>query len=156
MSQQSEERAAESAQSEAEQQQSARILHLKSRQYDLQKAIQQRAQEALDREAAMDKEERRPKPLKWLVVAAIAAIPAILTLTAVDGFLKVFHKYLGVVTAQVEQQQREAVAAAAAAEAAAAPIQNQPGVVMLQSLPAEAPAAQPSAAPDQPAPDTKN
>lgn len=159
MSQQSEERVAESAQSEAEKQQSARILHLKSRQYDLQKAIQQRAQESLDREAALDKEERRPKPLKWLVVASIAAIPAILTLTAVDGFLKVFHKYLGVVTEQVEQQQREAEAAAAAAEAAAAPIQTEPGVVMLQSLPADTPAPQPAAAPDQqpaPVPDSKN
>ncbi|HEY0940573.1 MAG TPA: hypothetical protein VGE08_10795 [Steroidobacter sp.] len=162
MSQQSEECVAESAQSEAEKQQSARILHLKSRQYDLQKAIQQRAQESLEREAALDKEERRPKPLKWLVVASIAAIPAILTLTAVDGFLKVFHKYLGVVTAQVEQQQKEAEAAAAAAEAAeaaAGPVQTQPGVVMLQSLPAATPAPQQSAAPDQqpaPVPDSNN
>jgi hypothetical protein len=147
MSQQSEERVAESGQSETDQQRSARILHLKSRQSELQRAIQQRAQESVEREAALDKEARRPKPLKWLVVMSIAAIPAILTLTAVDGFLKVFHKYLGVAAAQVEQQQREAEAA----EAAAAPIQNEPGVVMLQALPEDAP-KQPVAADPQPAP----
>src|SRR5690606_36946343 len=105
------------------------ILHMKARQYDLQRAIQQRAQESLEREAALDKEERRPKPLKWLVVMSIAAIPAILTLTAVDSFLKVFHKYLVVTTEAAEQQQREAEAAAAAAAAAEAPVQTQDGVV---------------------------
>lgn len=148
MSQQSEERVAESAQSEADEQHGARILHLKSRHYDLQRAIQQRAQEAMDREAALDKEQRRPKPLKWLVVMSIAAIPAVLTLAAVDGFLKVFHKYLGVVTAEIEQQQREAEAA----EAAAMPIQTEAGVVILQSVPAD------TAAPPQPVPtpDSKN
>jgi hypothetical protein len=156
MNQQSEERLAESAQSESNSASSARILHMKARQYDLQKAIQQRAQESVDREAAMDHEERRPKPLKWLVIMAIAAIPAVLTLTAVDGFLRVFHKYLDVATASAEQQQREADEAAAAAAEAAAPVQTQPGVVMLQpfTAPEQAPAQPQSAAsqPQQPGP----
>lgn len=157
MSQQSEERLSESAQAESTTQ-SAQILHLKSRQYDLQKAIQQRAQESLDREAALDKERRRPKPLKWLVVMAIAAIPAVLTLVAVDGFLKVFHKYLGIAAAQVQQQQEEAAAAAEAAQ----PLQSEPGVVMLQpmNVPEQAPAEPQSAAPQpqhpESRPDSKN
>ena len=153
MSQQSEERLPESASTEPDGAPSARILHLKGRQYDLQKAIQQRAQESVEREAALDQEERRPKPLKWLVALSIAAIPAILTLIAVDSFLTVFHKYLGTVSEQVEQQQAaEAAAAAAAAAAAEEEAANQsrdPGVVMLQPMttPAQAPAQQQSAAP---------
>jgi hypothetical protein len=147
MSQQSEERLSESTRAESTAPtQSARIVHLKSRQQNvLQQAIQQRAQETLEREAALDKERRRPKPLKWLVVSLIAAIPAVLTLTAVDGFLKVFHKYLGIAAAQVQKQQEEA----AAAEAAAQPIQTEPGVVMLQpmNVPEQAsPAEQPAGA----------
>ena len=156
MSQQSEEELLpESAQTEPNAVPGARILHLKSRQYDLQKAIQQRAQESVEREAALDEEERRPKPLKWLVILAIAAIPAVLTLTAVDSFLKVFHKYLGVVVESVEQQQKEAEAAAAAAAEAEGPLQSQPGVVMLQpfTAPEQAPAQQQSAAPQPQQPD---
>ena len=152
MSQQSEERSAESAESEPNEQQSARILHMKARQYDLQRAIQQRAQESVEREAALDHEQRRPKPLKWLVVMSIAAIPAILTLTAVDSFLKVFHKYIDVTTEQAEQQQREAEAAAAAAAAAEGPVQTQQGVVILQSLPEQASAGQLQQATPVPAP----
>ena len=46
MSQQSEERAPESTPENGDGQQGARILHLKSTHYDLQRAIQQRAQES--------------------------------------------------------------------------------------------------------------
>jgi hypothetical protein len=154
MSQQSEECLPESTESESNGAPSARILHLKSRQYDLQKAIQQRAQESVEREAALDQEQRRPKPLKWTIAILIAAIPMVLTLTAVDSFLKVFHKYLGVATETAQKQQEEAEAAAAAAAAAAeaeGPLQTQPGVVMLQPLnvPEQKP-AQPQADASQP------
>lgn len=159
MSQQSEDCLPESAQAEPNAVPGARILHMKARQYDLQKAIQQRAQESVEREAALDHEQRRPKPLKWLIALAIAAIPAILTLTAVDGFLKVFHKYLDVAVQSAEQQQLEAEAAAeaaaAAAEAAAPLKSNEPGVILLQPLtvPEQAPAQQQSAAPPAQQPD---
>jgi hypothetical protein len=160
MSQQPEERLTESAQAEANAAAAGRVVHLKARQFDLQRAILQRAQESVEREAALDEEQRRPKPLKWLVVMAIAAIPAVLTLTAVDGFLRAFHKYLDVTVQTAEKQQLEAEAAAAAAAAAAeaaAPLQsNEPGVILLQPLtvPEQAPAQQQSAAPQsqQPAP----
>ncbi len=138
MSQQSEECLPESAQSEQNEASGARILHMKGRQYDLQKAIQQRAQESVDREAALDKEQRRPKPLKWGIALIIAAIPIALTLTAADTFLRAFHRYLDVTVEtsnrQAEEQAAAAAAAAAAAEAQAPVTSNEPGVVMLSPL----------------------
>ena len=158
MSQQSEERLPESASAEQNGVPGARILHLKGRHYDLQKAIQQRAQESVEREAALDQEQRRPKPLKWGIALLIAAVPIFLTLAAVDTFLRAFHKYLDT-TVQTTQRQAEAAAAAAAAaaaeEEARAPVtSNEPGVVMLSPLlvPSEN-SAQP--APQPQAPDTK-
>lgn len=156
MSQQSEERLPESASAESNAANGARILHLKARQFDLQKAIQQRAQESVEREAALDHEQRRPKPLKWAIALLIAAIPMVLTLTAVDSFLRVFHKYLDVTVETTKKQQAEADAAAAAAAAAAeaeAPVtSSDPGVVMLSPL-LVPPGSQSSAQPSQPAGD---
>src|ERR1041384_4998804 len=70
----------------------ARILPFERPQSELQRAIQQRAQEALDRDAELDREKRRPQPLKWLTIFALACVPVLLTVVAVDGFLRVFHK----------------------------------------------------------------
>ena len=129
MSQQSEERVAESTPENGEAQQGARILHLKSTHYDLQRAIQQRAQESVEREAELDREERRPKPLKWLIIFLIACVPIAATLFMVDGFLRVFHQYLGTISRQ-EQEQAQSQAAEAEAQAPS----SQPGVVMLQPI----------------------
>lgn len=138
MSQQSEECLPESASADQNDASGARILHMKGRQYDLQKAIQQRAQESVEREAALDHEQHRPKPLKWAIALLIAAIPIVLTLTAVDSFLRVFHKYLNVTVEtankQAEEQAAAEAAAAAAAEAQAPVTSNEPGVVMLSPL----------------------
>src|SRR5688500_5264276 len=119
MSQQSEELLPESASADENGTPGARILHLKGRQYALQRAIQQRAQESVDREAALDHEQRRPKPLKWGIALLIAAIPIGMTLIAVDSFLRVFHKYLDVTVETANKQAEEQEAAAAAAAAAA-------------------------------------
>jgi len=129
MSQQSEERVpASPANGEA---QSAQILHLKSTHYDLQRAIQQRAQESVEREANLDREERRPKPLKWLLVSAIAALPIVVTLFMVDGFLRVFHSYLDTISKQEQEQaQRQATEPPADVTLQS----SEPGVVMLQPL----------------------
>lgn len=158
MSQQSEECLPESTQADAN---SARILHMKSTQYDLQRAIQQRAQESVERERALDEAARRPKPLKWLIIATIASIPAVLTLIAVDGFLRAFHGYLDT-TVKTEQKRAEEAAAIEEANAAAAaalePLKsNQPGVVLLQPLtvPEQAPAQPASAQQADPAATTK-
>jgi hypothetical protein len=135
MSQQSEERAPESTPANGDAQQGARILHMKSTHYDLQRAIQQRAQESVEREAELDREARRPKPLKWLIIFAIACVPIAATLFAVDGFLRVFHQYLDTISKQ-EQEQAQSQAAEAEAQAPS----SQPGVVMLQPLSPQEPA----------------
>ncbi|WP_129776371.1 hypothetical protein [Peristeroidobacter soli] len=154
MSQQSEECLPESASAEQSDVPGARILHMKGRQYDLQKAIQQRAQESVEREAALDQEQRRPKPLKWGIALIIAAIPIGLTLIAADSFLRVFHKYLDVTVEtankQAEEQAAAAAAAAAAAEAMAPVTSDDPDVVMLSPLlvPPSVETSQASPAPD--------
>jgi hypothetical protein len=128
MSQQSEERVSESTPDDP---QSARILHLKSTPYDLQRAIQQRAQESVEREAELDREQHRPKPLKWTIAFLIACVPIAATLFMVDGFLRVFHRYLDTISTQ---EQNQAAEAAAAQEAASDTTPSQPGVVMLQPV----------------------
>lgn len=143
MSQQSEERLAESTPADTDGQQTARILHMKSTHYDLQRAIQQRAQESVEREASLDREERRPKPLKWLIIFAIACVPIVLTLFMVDGFLRAFHRYLYTTTAQqAEQAKRDAEASSETTLQS-----DQPGVVLLQpmTLPQPAPTQQDAA-----------
>jgi hypothetical protein len=131
MSQQSEERVPEAAPAHGDPTQGARILHMKSTHYDLQRAIQQRAQESVEREAQLDREERRPKPLKWLIIFAIACVPILVTLFMVDGFLRVFHRYLDMTS---RQQQAQAAAEAAEASPETTLQSNQPGVVLLQPL----------------------
>jgi hypothetical protein len=102
----------------------ARILPFERPQSELQRAIQQRAQEALDRDAELDREKRRPQPLKWLTIFALACIPVLLTIVAVDGFLRVFHKVAAIYSATPPAQQ----------QAPASDAQSQPGIVMLQSF----------------------
>ena len=70
----------------------ARILPFERPQSELQRAIQLRAQETIDLNRERDREKRRPQPLKWLAIFALACVPVVLTLGAVDGFLRVFHK----------------------------------------------------------------
>jgi hypothetical protein len=144
MSQQSEERVPESTPANGDAQ-GARILHMKSTHYDLQRAIQQRAQESVEREAELDRQARRPKPLRWAIVFLIACVPIGATLFAVDGFLRVFHQYLNTISQQ-EQQRAEAQAAAEAEAQAQAP-SNQPGVVMLQPVNPQEPAPDASKSP---------
>ena len=148
MSQQSEERVPESTPANGD---SARILHLKSTHYDLQRAIQQRAQESVEREAELDREARRPKPLKWLIIFLIACVPIALTLFMVDGFLRAFHGYLKTTTEQQQQQQAEQAEVDAQVPSDTTLQSNQPGVIILQPVnPQEpAPAEQDASKPDK-------
>lgn len=105
----------------------ARILPFERPQSDLQRAIQLRAQERLDRERERNREERRPQPLKWAIVFAIALIPVILIFGAVDGFLRAMQK--------VNEMNSSAPAATSAQPMPAEeepPAVSQPGVVILQ------------------------
>jgi len=133
MSQQSEERLSESASAGADALPTARVIHLKTRS-DLQRAIQLRAQESVERERYLDSEARRPKPLKWLIISVIAAIPVLLTLTAVDGFLRAFYGYMDVASKSQPQNQPTAEESAAMVDPNAPLQSNEPGVILLQPL----------------------
>ena len=115
------------------------ILPFERPQSELQRAIQQRAQDALDRDAELDREQRRPQPLKWLAIFALACIPVLLTIVAVDGFLRVFHTVAAMYSSEPTQQE--------AAPPAATESNSRPGIVMLESYDASS-ATQRSAPPD--------
>jgi hypothetical protein len=108
----------------------ARILQFERPQTDLQKAIQVRAQEALDRDRDRDRETRRPQPLKWTIILAIALVPVVLTFGAVDGFLRAFYK--------VNETYQSMPAPPAPAEPVqeVEPVSSTPGVVILVKPPA--------------------
>jgi len=128
----------------------AKVLPFERPQSELQRAIQQRAQDALDRDAELEREKRRPQPVKWLTIFALACIPVLLTVVAVDGFLRVFHKVADMYSSPPAQQQ--------SAEPAATESDSTPGIVMLQSYDTpstaqssnQAPAASPPPAKDAP------
>lgn len=122
MTQHSEERLPDDETSPAKSQ-SARILPFERPQSDLQRAIQMRAQEAIDRDIERDREERKPRPLKWLIVFLIALIPVVLIFGAVDGFLRAFYRINEVYLSQPPPAEEAPVEE---------PAPSQPGVVMLQ------------------------
>jgi hypothetical protein len=142
MSQQSEERLPET-EGEQSVRSGARILPFERPQSELQRAIQQRAQESLDLNRERDAETRRPQPLKWLTIFALACIPVLLTIAAIDGFVRVFHKVNEMYLTEPPAQQQQAAPVAAEAE-------PPPGVVMLQSYDTPQPA--PSSGTAAPAP----
>jgi hypothetical protein len=140
MSQQSEERLPESASADTHSLPTARIVQLKSRQSELQRAIQLRAQQSVERERDLDQERRRPKPLKWLIISAIAAVPVLLTVVAVDGFLRAFHKAMDmVITATPPQGESPAPVEAPLLQS------SEPGVILLQPMNVPEASAQPAA-----------
>src|SRR5262245_11316829 len=95
-------------------------------QSELQRAVLVRAQEALERDRERDREARKVSPLRYIVVFALALIPVVLMVVAVDGFLRVWHKYN-----EVAAQSQPAPEASAPVEETTEP--EQPGVVILQS-----------------------
>ena len=116
----------------------ARILPFERPQSELQRAIQQRAQQALDRDAELDREKRRPQPVKWLTIFALACIPVLLTVVAVDGFLRVFHKVADMYSSPPQQEQ---------AQPAETDSSTTPGIVILQSYDAPSAAQRTDSAP---------
>jgi hypothetical protein len=107
---------------------SAQILefprHGAETQSELQRAVLMRAQEAMERDRDRDREARKVSPLRWIVVSTLALIPVVLMVVAVDGFLRVFHKYN-----EIAGQSQPAPEASAPIEEAEP---DQPGVVILQ------------------------
>ena len=102
----------------------ARILPFERPPSELQRAIQQRAQEALEVGRERERETRRPQPLKWAAIFVLASIPVLLTIGAVDGFLRVFHKVMETYASAPPAQEQQTEPS---------DVQSQPGVVMLES-----------------------
>ena|SRR5690349_19437027 len=95
------------------------------RRSELQRAVQMRAQESMERQRARAAE--RPNPMRRIAMFALALIPVALLFIAVDGLLRVFHHMNDLYNSP------EANAAAApAASAAEEPSEPEPGVVLLQ------------------------
>lgn len=136
MTQQSEERLPETQSAQSERS-GARILPFERPQSELQRAIQQRAQEALDLDRERDRETRRPQPLKWLTIFALACIPVLLTIVAVDGFVRVFHKVNAMYLSEPAAQEQPAAPSAMESGAESSSTNSTPGVVMLQSYDAQ-------------------
>jgi hypothetical protein len=115
----------------------ARILPFERPPTDLQRAIQARAQEEL--ELQRERARTKPAPLKWTVMFVLALVPVLLLVAGIDAFVRVFHHIndtyskmpvpAGPESAPVEAQPR-------------AP--QQPGVVILESVPQQPEAVDPA------------
>ena len=131
MSQPSEDRAPEQHEQHEqleppEQPAAARVLPFE-RGSELQRAVQQRAVESMERQRAQA--SRRPNPMRRVATFALALIPVALLWLGVDALLRVFHHINDLYNSP------EANAAVAApSEPAVEVSEPQPGVVLLQPL----------------------
>jgi hypothetical protein len=115
----------------------ARILPFERPQSEVQRAVQQRAQEAMELSRARSKFQ--VTPLRWLVIFMIAAIPAVLTSAAMDAILRGMH----LLDAMYDKQDAERAAKAPPPAEIQTPEVQEPGVVMLRPL-SEPPPAKPA------------
>lgn len=111
---------------------SARILPFQRPPTDLQRAIQMRAQEMLELERERERERSRPAPVRWAVMCVLALVPVAIVVTGVDAFVRAFH-HINDTYSKMPVPTRQTDSAASAE----APVQQEPGIVMLQPLPAE-------------------
>lgn len=138
MTQPSEERFHESADQPKT---SARILPFERPPSDLQRAIQARAQEALERDR--ERAKTKPAPLRWTIMFLLALVPVVLLVLGIDAFVRVFHKIN-------DHYSKLPIPAAQEAQAPAeGPRQQRPGVVILESLPQQTTAPTPAEAAEE-------
>lgn len=112
---------------------------------DLQRAMQQRAQESLER--SRERSKTKPAPLKWTVTLALALVPVLILVAGIDAFVRVFHKindaYSKLPVPAPEPQ----------APTVREPVEQRPGIIILESPPVEneqaKSEAEPPAAPAQ-------
>ena len=69
----------------------ARVVPFERPQSELQKAVQQRAQEAIDRER--DRARQKPAAWKRAFVLVLAAVPVVLTFGAAIGFVSALRQF---------------------------------------------------------------
>jgi hypothetical protein len=119
---------------------SARILPFERPQSELQKAVQLRAQQAMDLKRS--RETRRAPLARWLIGITIALIPVLVLLGGLDGFLRVFHRINAAYAT---------MPTSTPPPAATEPEQTEPGLVMLRPMENVEKAATGAAAPAVPA-----
>jgi hypothetical protein len=94
---------------------------------ELQKAMQQRAQESLDR--SRERARTKPAPLKWTVMFLLALVPVLILVAGIDAFVRVFHKindaYSKLPVPAPEPQ----------SPAVYEPVEQRPGIIILESPP---------------------
>jgi hypothetical protein len=111
---------------------SARILPFQRPPTDLQREIQKRAQETLERERERERDRSRPAPLRWAIIFVLALVPVGVVVTGVDAFVRAFHHINDTYSKMPAPNAQPEPAAPAETPA------QEPGVVMLQPVPEEA------------------
>lgn len=104
----------------------ARILPFERPPTELQRAVQERAQEALERDR--ERSHTKPAPLRWAVIFLLALVPVLLLIAGVDAFVRVFQ-HINDTYSKMPAPSSETQAAPPVQESA-----SEPGVVMLQPL----------------------
>ena len=96
---------------------------------DLQRAMQQRAQESIER--SRERARIKPAPLKWTVMFVLALVPVLILVAGIDAFVRVFHKindaYSKLPVPAPEPQD----------PTLSEPVEQRPGIIILQSPAAE-------------------
>lgn len=130
MSQHSEERVPEELASSSSK---AQVLAFERPQSELQKAVQQRAQETIDRERARAAQQR-PAVWRRALVLALAAIPVIITFGAAIGFVGALRQFNTAVmnSGPPSGGQQASPLATNEASASSPAASSEPGVVLLQ------------------------
>ena len=102
----------------------ARVIPFERPQSELQRAVQQRAQETIDRER--DRANQKPPAWRRVLVLALAAVPVVVTFGAAIGFVGALRQFN---TAVFEGAQNSN---AQTPQPAATNAPAEPGVVLLQ------------------------
>jgi hypothetical protein len=112
---------------------SARILPFERPPNDLQRAVQIRAQEALERER--ERGRTRPAPLRWAIMFVLALVPVVLIFAAVDGFVRAFQRMNDTYSKMPVPASTEP----ATADDGSSNATQEPGVVILKPIQEEQP-----------------
>jgi hypothetical protein len=104
----------------------ARILPFERPPSELQKALQLRAHG--DMELSRRRLSQRPPLIRWMIGIVGAAVPVLILVMGLDGFLRMFHQI-------TDMYAKMPVPAPAVTEA---PAQSQPGLVILKPMEVEA------------------
>lgn len=109
----------------------ARIIPFERPPTALQRAIQMRAPETLERERA--RQQSRPAPLRSVVICVLALVPVTAVILGADAFVRVFHRVTSMYLDDSTTPSESPDAGTAVVES------TTPGVVMLQRIPEEMP-----------------